>query len=60
MAAARAQLSEHALGELRRDAEAELAAFRARMPQAAFEQSIAACMDRLLRDRTNLPTLTLG
>jgi hypothetical protein len=59
MAAARARLAESEREELRREAEIELAPFRVRMPQAAFEQSIAACMDRLLRDRTRLPTLTL-
>lgn len=57
MAAARARLSERGREDLRRDAEAELQAFRARMPQAAFEQSLAACMDRLLRDRDRIPAL---
>lgn len=59
MAAARAQVSESGREALRRDAQAELAPFRARMPQAAYEQSIAACMDRLLRDRARIPTLAL-
>ncbi len=59
MAAARARLTASSRDELRRDAEAELAPFRPRMPAAAFEQSIAACMDRLLRERARIPTLTL-
>jgi len=44
---------------LRREAEAELAPFRARMPRDAYEQSLAACRDRLLRERARLPVLTL-
>jgi hypothetical protein len=56
--AARARLSDAERDELQRDAEAELAPFRARMPPAAFEQSVAACTIRLLRDRSRLPTLT--
>ena len=38
---------------------AELAPFRARMPRDAYEQSLAACRDRLLRERARLPVLTL-
>ena len=41
------------------EADAELAPFRARMPREAYEQSRAACVDRLLRERARLPTLTL-
>ncbi len=59
LTAARAQVPDPARDELRREAEAELAPFRARMPQAAWEQSMVACMDRLLRDRVRLPILTL-
>lgn len=59
LSAARAGISDSERNELRRDAEAELAPFHARMPRAAFEQSIAACMDRLLRDRFRIPTLSL-
>jgi hypothetical protein len=59
MAAARGRLPDSARDELRRDAEAELAPFRTRMPQAAFEQSVAACVDRLLRDRLRIPVLSL-
>jgi hypothetical protein len=59
IAAARDRLSTDARAELRRQAEAELAPFRARMPQAAYEQSLSACMDRLLRETTRLPVVTL-
>jgi hypothetical protein len=59
MAAARDRLTADARAELRREAEAELAPFRARMPQAAYDQAVAACMDRLLREQTRLPILTL-
>jgi hypothetical protein len=59
LSAARGGLSDADRSALRRDAEAELAPFRARMPQAAFERSVAACMDRLLRDRFRIPTLSL-
>ncbi|MGH9348082.1 MAG: hypothetical protein ACRD26_12550, partial [Vicinamibacterales bacterium] len=57
MTAARAELTESGREALRRDAQAELEPFRARMPQAAYEQSIAACMDRLLRERARIPRL---
>jgi hypothetical protein len=59
LAAARDRLSDSDRTGLRREAEAELASFRGRMPHAAFEQSIAACVDRLLRDRFRIPTLSL-
>jgi hypothetical protein len=59
VAAARDRLSTSERDALRREAESELAPFKPRMPPAAFEQSIAACMDRLLRDKARLPTLTL-
>ena len=48
---------DEARAALRREAEAELQPFRARMPQDAFEQSLAACADRLLRERARLPVL---
>ena len=56
---ARTRLTSDALEALRREAEAELAPFRARMPRDAYEQSLAACRDRLLRERARLPVLTL-
>jgi hypothetical protein len=59
LSAARDRLTDSERNELRREAEAELEPFRDRMPHAAFEQSIAACSDRLLRDRFRIPTLSL-
>jgi hypothetical protein len=59
MEAARARLTAADREVLRQQAEAELAPFRPRMPRAAYEQSLSACMDRLLRDRNHLPTLSL-
>jgi hypothetical protein len=57
VAAARDGLDAGAREALRREAEAELAPFRGRMPEGAFDQSLAACMDRLLRERARLPVL---
>ena len=59
MTFARNRLTSDSRAELRREAEAELAPFRARMPQDAYDQSLAACMDRLLREQARLPILTL-
>ena len=47
------------LEQLSREAAAELEPFRARMPQDAYAQSRAACIDRLLRQRARLPVLAL-
>jgi hypothetical protein len=60
IAAARERLGEAGRADVRREAEAELAPFRARMPQDAYEQSLAACMDRVVRERERLPILTLA
>ncbi len=57
VATARGGLTDDARAALRREAELELSPFRARMPQAAFDQSLAACADRLLRERARLPVL---
>ena len=59
LSAVRDRLTDSERSELRREAETELAPFRARMAPAAFEQSIAACTDRLLRGRFRIPTLSL-
>src|SRR5262245_33863815 len=59
LGAARTQLTADALAALRREAEDELAPFRPRMPRDAYEPSLAACCDRLLRERARLPVLTL-
>ena len=39
------------------DADAELAPFRARMPQEIYDRSREACVDRLLRERAKLPVI---
>jgi hypothetical protein len=49
--AARELLTDPELEQLRREAEGELAHYRGRMPPAAYEHAVAACIDRLLRDR---------
>jgi len=56
---ARQQLTDETRRELRREAETELAPFRPRMPHLAYEQSLAACMNRLLRERSRLPVIAL-
>jgi hypothetical protein len=56
--AARNEFDERAIRELAGEAEAELQPFRERMPLAAYEQSRRACIDRLIRERLQLPTLT--
>lgn len=56
--AARAECPVGVLHELERDADAELAPFRARMPPNAYAQSRAACINRLLRDRLRLPIVS--
>jgi hypothetical protein len=45
------------LDALATDADAELAPFRARMPQDAYARSRQACIDRLLREREKLPVI---
>lgn len=44
---------------VRRDALEELTPFRERMPPDAFERSVKACIDRLVRERVGLPTIAL-
>ena len=44
---------------LRVEAERELEPFRNRMPPSAFQQSVAAGRDRLLRERLKLPRIAL-
>ena len=39
------------------DAAADLEPFRARMPSAAYQQALDACIDRLLRERLGLPKI---
>jgi hypothetical protein len=56
--AARAQLDTAALAALRIEAEQELAAFRDRMPAEAYQQAIESAIDRLVREREQLPSIT--
>jgi len=57
---ARASLSEELLRICEREADEELDAFRARMPPAEFQRARDRAIDRLVRERLRLPTLTYG
>ena len=46
------------LERLSAEADEELEPFRARMPAEAYQQSHQACVDRLLRERAGLPTIS--
>jgi hypothetical protein len=54
---ARAQLDESEVEGLRREAEDELAGFRAGMTTEAFGRAREAAFDRLIRERTGLPVI---
>jgi hypothetical protein len=54
----RGRTAAEALSQLAADAGEELAAFRSRMAPDAYERSLTACIDRLIRERAGLPTLT--
>lgn len=56
--AVRRQSDAGTLQTLRQEAAAELAPFRDRMPTDAFERALEAAVDRLLREREQLPTVT--
>jgi hypothetical protein len=58
LAAARHRCDPPALAALGAEADAELAPFRSRMSAEVFEQSHRAAVDRLIRERHRLPTLT--
>jgi hypothetical protein len=58
-AAARGALPASDLDTLGREADAELAPFRDRMPADTYQQSREACIDRLVRERTRLPVISL-
>jgi hypothetical protein len=45
------------LRELEADADAQLAAFRDRLPADAYQRSRAACLDRGIRERYRLPVI---
>ncbi len=57
MAAARLVLSPAQLAELQHQAEGELVAFKGRLAGEAWQQALGATMDRLLRERFNLPVI---
>ena len=59
LAAARGRMDVAELRDLRDEAAAELAPFRARMAADAYERSLSACTDRLIRERARLPVLSL-
>jgi len=54
---ARAALDERTRAALLREAEAELAGFRAGMTADAFARASQAAMDRLVRERVKLPVV---
>jgi hypothetical protein len=56
---AHASLGEAALTALTRDADEELSAVRASMPADAFARARTNALDRLVRERFKLPTLSL-
>ncbi len=56
--AARTEAGQDLTATLSRDADAELAPFKARMPQSEFARAHTAALDRLLRDTFGLPSLT--
>jgi hypothetical protein len=56
--ALRAQCDDNTLRQCAAEADEELTPFRVRMPADAYEQAHRACVDRLLRERANLPTIS--
>jgi hypothetical protein len=56
--AARTKVGETELSRLSHDAEEELSAFRVGMSADAFARARAAAVDRLVRERFSLPTIT--
>ena len=46
------------LRQIAAEADEELKPFRVRMPADAYQQAHRACVDRLLRERANLPTIS--
>ena len=57
---ARATLDEGIRAALRREAESELAGFRGGMTAEAFARARDAALDRLVRERVKLPTITFA
>ena len=56
--ALKCQYDEGGLRQLASEADEELKPFRVRMPAEAYQQAHRACVDRLLRERANLPTIS--
>ena len=56
--ALRRRCDDIALRQLAAEADEELKPFRVRMPADAYQQAHQACVDRLLRERANLPTIS--
>jgi len=52
------QDDDSSLRQLAVEADEELKPFRVRMPPDAYQQAHRACVDRLLRERANLPTIS--
>lgn len=57
MLAARDAVTAEERGEMRRQAETELGAFRNRLDPAAWDTALSATVDRLLREKFGLPTI---
>jgi hypothetical protein len=55
---ARGECDAVTLSQLKQEAALELAPFKQRMPSGAYEQSLDACVLRLIRERRQLPRLT--
>jgi hypothetical protein len=55
---ARLSLNERSRAALTREADEELAGFRASMPEDAFARALEAAIDREVRERFGLPTIT--
>jgi hypothetical protein len=56
--ALRRHCDDHARRQFAAEADEELKPFRVRMPADAYQQAHLACVDRLLRERANLPTIS--
>jgi hypothetical protein len=56
--ALRRQCDEGSLRQFAAEADEELKPFRVRMPADAYQQAHRACVDRLLRERANLPAIS--
>ena len=56
--AAREEVDARVRERLRTEAEEQLASFRERMPAADYDRVVDAAIDRLLRERTHLPSIS--